>query len=341
VAQDLKLGLQMGYWTAQPRSARDLVESATLAEDLGFDSIWTGESWSSDAFSPLAAVAAATSRLKLCTGIAQISARSPTTMAMHAMTLDGLSEGRACLGVGVSGPQVVEGWYGRPFGKPLARTREYIQVIRDAIAREAPVESGGPHYPLPYRGDDALGLGKPHKMITHPLRTEIPIYLGAVGPRNVALATEIAEGWVPLYYSPYRPEVYEGQLAGAKPGFEIAVNVSVSVADDVSEALWPVKAALGFYIGGMGAKTKNFHTELMARMGYEDDAHRIQDLFFEGKRDEAIMAVPEAFADEISLVGPKERIAERLEAWRATPVTTLLVGGQDEQALRVLADLTT
>jgi alkanesulfonate monooxygenase SsuD/methylene tetrahydromethanopterin reductase-like flavin-dependent oxidoreductase (luciferase family) len=178
-------------------------------------------------------------------------------------------------------------------------------------------------------------------MITHPLRTEIPIYLGAEGPKNVALATEIADGWVPLYYSPYRPEVYEGQLAGAKPGFEIAVNVSVSVADDVSEALWPVKAALGFYIGGMGAKTKNFHTELMARMGYEGDAHRIQDLFFEGKRDEAIMAVPEAFADEISLVGPKERIAERLEAWRATPVTTLLVGGQDEQTLRVLADLTT
>jgi F420-dependent oxidoreductase-like protein len=341
VAQDLKLGLQLGYWTAQPQSAREIVGRATLAEDLGFDSIWTGESWSSDAFSPLAAVAAATSRLKLCTGIAQISARAPTTMAMHAMTLDGLSEGRACLGIGVSGPQVVEGWYGRPFGRPLARTREYIQIIRDAIAREAPVESSGSYYPLPYRGDDALGLGKPLKMITHPLRNEIPIYLGAEGPKNVALAAEIADGWVPLYYSPYRPEVYDAQLAGAAPGFEIAVNVSVSVADDVSEALWPVKAALGFYIGGMGAKTKNFHTELMARMGYEDDALKIQDLFFEGKRDEAIMAVPEAFADEISLVGPKERIAERLEAWRATPVTTLLVGGQDEATLRVLADLTT
>jgi F420-dependent oxidoreductase-like protein len=341
VAQDLKLGLQMGYWTAQPRSAKDLVASAMLAEDLGFDSIWTGESWSSDAFSPLAAVAAATSRLRLCTGIAQMSARSPTTMAMHAMTLDGLSDGRACLGIGVSGPQVVEGWYGRPFGKPLARTREYIKIIRDAIAREAPVESEGPYYPLPYTGDDALGLGKPLKMITHPLRNEIPIYLGAEGPKNVALAAEIADGWVPLYYSPYRPEVYAAQLEGAKPEFEIAVNVSVSVADDVSEALWPVKAALGFYIGGMGAKTKNFHTELMARMGYEEDAFKIQDLFFEGKRDEAIMAVPEAFADEISLVGPKERIAERLEAWRATPVTTLLVGGTDEPTMRVLADLTT
>ena len=336
----MKLGLQFGYWTAAPRPARELVAAATAAEDLGFDSIWTGESWSSDAFSPLAAVAAATSKVKLCTGIAQISARTPTAMAMHAMTLDGLSEGRACLGIGVSGPQVVEGWYGRPFSKPLARTREYVQIIRDAIARAEPVSNDGEHYPLPYRGDGALGLGKPLKMITHPLRNEIPIFLGAEGPKNVALAAEIADGWVPLYYSPYRTDVYEANLDGVKPGFEIAVNVFVNVNDDVSEALWPVKATLGFYIGGMGAKTKNFHTELMARMGFEEDAHRIQDLFFEGKRDEAILAVPDAFADEISLVGPKERIAERLEAWQATPVTTMLVGGSDEPTMRLLADLT-
>jgi len=336
----MKLGLQFGYWTAAPRPARELVAAATAAEDLGFDSIWTGESWSSDAFSPLAAVAAATSKVKLCTGIAQISARTPTAMAMHAMTLDGLSEGRACLGIGVSGPQVVEGWYGRPFSKPLARTREYVQIIRDAIARAEPVSNDGEHYPLPYRGDGALGLGKPLKMITHPLRNEIPIFLGAEGPKNVALAAEIADGWVPLYYSPYRTDVYEANLDGVKPGFEIAVNVFVNVNDDVSEALWPVKATLGFYIGGMGAKTKNFHTELMARMGFEEEAHRIQDLFFEGKRDEAILAVPDAFADEISLVGPKERIAERLEVWQATPVTTMLIGGSDEPTMRLLADLT-
>jgi len=336
----MKLGLQFGYWTALPRSARELVAAATAAEDLGFDSIWTGESWSSDAFSPLAAVAAATSKVKLCTGIAQISARTPTAMAMHAMTLDGLSEGRACLGIGVSGPQVVEGWYGRPFSKPLARTREYIQIVRDAIARAEPVSNDGEHYPLPYRGEGALGLGKPLKMITHPLRNEIPIFLGAEGPKNVALAAEIADGWVPLYYSPYRTDVYKANLDAVKPGFEIAVNVFVNVNDDVSEALWPVKATLGFYIGGMGAKTKNFHTELMARMGFEEEAHRIQDLFFEGKRDEAILAVPDAFADEISLVGPKERIAERLDAWRATPVTTMLIGGSDEPTMRLLADLT-
>jgi len=336
----MKLGLQFGYWTAAPRPARELVAAATAAEDLGFDSIWTGESWSSDAFSPLAAVAAATSKVKLCTGIAQISARTPTAMAMHAMTLDGLSEGRACLGIGVSGPQVVEGWYGRPFSKPLARTREYIQIVRDAIARAEPVTSDGVHYPLPYRGEGALGLGKPLKMITHPLRSEIPIFLGAEGPKNVALAAEVADGWVPLYYSPYRTDVYKANLDAVKPGFEIAVNVFVNVNDDVSEALWPVKATLGFYIGGMGAKTKNFHTELMARMGFEEAAHRIQDLFFEGKRDEAILAVPDAFADEISLVGPKERIAERLDAWRATPVTTMLIGGGDEPTMRLLADLT-
>jgi F420-dependent oxidoreductase-like protein len=341
VTTDLKLGLQFGYWTAEPRPARELVERATYAEGLGFDSIWTGESWSSDAFSPLAAVAAATSKVRLCTGIAQISARTPTAMAMHAMTLDGLSEGRACLGIGVSGPQVVEGWYGRPFSKPLARTREYVQIVRDALARRQPVESAGEHYPLPYRGEGAMGLGKPLKMITHPLRTEIPIFLGAEGPKNVALAAEIADGWVPLYYSPYRTDVYGDAMADPEPGFEVAVNVFVSVADDVATALWPVKATLGFYIGGMGAKTKNFHTELMARMGYEEEAFRIQDLFFEGKRDEAIDAVPDAFADEISLVGPKERIAERLEAWRKTPVTTLLVGTQDDPTLRVLADLTT
>ena len=339
MATDLKLGLQFGYWTAAPRPARELIALATAAEDLGFGSVWTGESWSSDAFSPLAAGAGATSRVRLCTGIAQIAARTPTAMAMHAMTLDGLSEGRAAVGIGVSGPQVVEGWYGRPFAQPLARTREYVAIVREALRREGPVAAPGPHYPLPYTGEGSIGLGKPLKMITHPLRGDIPVYLGAEGPKNVALAFEIADGWVPLYWSPYRTDAYA--MPDAIPDdFEIAVNVSVVVNDDVATALWPIKATLGFYIGGMGAKSRNFHTELMARMGFEDEAHHIQDLFFEGKRDEAIMAVPDAFADEISLVGPKARIAERLEAWRATPVTTLLVGGADPDTMRFLADLT-
>jgi len=277
--------------------------------------------------------------VRLCTGIAQIAARTPTAMAMHAMTLDGLSEGRAAVGIGVSGPQVVEGWYGRPFAQPLARTREYVRIVRDALRREAPVTAPGPHYPLPYTGEGAVGLGKPLKMITHPRRADVPIYLGAEGPKNVALAFEIADGWVPLYWSPYRDDAYA--LPDHIPdGFEIAVNVSVVVDDDVAAALWPIKATLGFYIGGMGARTRNFHTELMARMGFEDDAYKIQDLFFAGKRDEAIMSVPDAFADEISLVGPRARIAERLEAWRASPVTTLLVGGTDPETMRFLADLT-
>jgi len=340
VTADLRLGLQFGYWTAAPRPAAELIERARHAEDLGFDSVWTGEAWSSDAFSPLAAIAGATRRVRLATGIAQMSARSPTTTAMHAMTLDGLSGGRAVLGIGVSGPQVVEGWYGRPFGKPLARTREYIEIVRAVLRRDEPVAAPGPHYPLPYEGEGSVGLGKPLRLITHPHRADIPIFLGAEGPRNVALAAEVADGWVPLYYSPYRNDVYAEPLAAAKPGFEIAVNVAVNVDDDLARALLPVKATLGFYIGGMGAKSRNFHTELMARMGFEEQAHRIQDLFFDGHREEAILAVPDEFADEISLCGPSARIAERLEAWRATPVTTLLVGSAGPTVLRLLADLT-
>jgi F420-dependent oxidoreductase-like protein len=336
---DLRLGFQYGYWTADPRPAVGLIESARLVEDLGYDSLWTGESWSSDAFSPLAAVAGATSRVKLCTGIAQMSARPPTTAAMHAMTLDGLSDGRAVLGLGVGGPQVVEGWYGRPFAQPLGRTREYVDIVRRTLARDVPVEAAGPQFPLPYAGEGSVGLGKPLKLITHPRRTEIPILLGAEGPKNVALAFEIADGWVPLYFSPSLVDHY--QVPDDLPeGFEIAVNVAVNVDDDVATALWPVKATLGFYIGGMGAKGRNFHTELMARMGHEEAALRIQDLFLSGDQEAAVAAVPDEFADEISLCGPRERIAERLEAWQKSPVTTLIVGSPDPGVLRLMADLT-
>jgi F420-dependent oxidoreductase-like protein len=260
-------------------------------------------------------------------------------MAMHAMTLDALSDGRFQLGIGVSGPQVVEGWYGRPFGQPLARTREYIDILRQVWRREEPVTNAGPHYPLPYDGPGGVGLGKPLKMITHPPRNDIPVYLGAEGPKNVHLATEIADGWIPLYYSPTRPEVYADQLADAPDDFEIAVNLTVTIADDVTEALLPVKGMLGFYIGGMGAKGQNYHTKLMARMGFEEEAYKIQDLFFAGKRDEAIAAVPQDFADEISLVGPPSRIRERLDAWEKTPITTLIVSAQDNEQMRQIADL--
>ncbi len=337
MAKQLKLGLQLGYWGAL--APANHVELAQEAERLGYDSVWTGEAWGSDAFSPLVWIGAQTSRIKLCTGIAQISARTPACMAQHAVTLDHLSGGRLVLGIGVSGPQVVEGWHGRPFSKPLARTREYVDILRQVLAREAPVQLDGEHYPLPYRGEGAWGMGKPLKCITHPLRKDVPILLGAEGPKNVALAAEICDGWLPLYYSPFRNEVYADSLRGAKPDFEIAQTVVVSITDDVERGLEPVKMMLAFYIGGMGSKKRNFHKELMARMGFEAEADRIQELFFEGKREEAFAVVPDQFADEISLVGPKERIRERLEAWRETPVTTLIIGQLDLETLRTMAEL--
>lgn len=268
-----------------------------------------------------------------------MAARTPTATAMAAVTLDHLSNGRLILGLGVSGPQVVEGWYGRPANKPLARTREYVEIIRRALRREGPLEFDGEFYPLPYRGEDAVGLGKPLKIMTHPLRADLPIFLGAEGPKNVTQTAEIADGWLPLYYSPFRPEVYADQLVHAKPGFEINAMTTVNITDDVAAGLLPVKGMLGFYIGGMGAKGQNFHTKLMQRMGYEEEALKIQDLFFEGKRNEAIMAVPDDFADEISLVGPASRIKERLAEWEKTPITTLMVSPRDHDQMRQIRDL--
>jgi len=333
----LKLGLQLGYWGAQ--MPPDLVSAAQEAERLGFDSVWTAEAWGSDAFTPLAYIAAHTTKIKLGTSVVQLSARTPTATAMAALTLDHLSGGRMILGLGVSGPQVVEGWYGQPFGQPLARTREYISIIRKVLAREEPVTNDGPHYPLPFRGEGSWGLGKPLRSITHPLRADLPIFMGAEGPKNVALACEIADGWLPLYYSPFRPEVYAESLAGMRPGFQIAQFVQVNINDDLEQALMPVKAMLGFYIGGMGAKKRNFHMELMGRMGFEAEATKIQDLFFAGKRAEAVAAVPDAFADEISLCGPIERIRDRLAAWRETPISTLLLATRDPVTLRTVAEL--
>ena len=232
-----------------------------------------------------------------------------------------------------------KGWYGQPFGKPLARTREYVEIIRRVLAREAPLEFPGDHYQHPYTGPGSVGLGKPLKSITHPLRADIPIYLGAEGPKNVAMTAEIADGWLPLYYSPFRPEVYAESLAAAKPDFEIAALCNFIITDDIEGALLPSKASLGFYIGGMGAEGANFHKNLMARMGYESEANEIQRLFLEGKRDEAIAMVPSAFADEISLVGPPERIRERLQMWEDSAVTTLNVAVQDVDTMRQIAEL--
>ncbi|WP_217180132.1 LLM class F420-dependent oxidoreductase [Streptomyces sp. AC495_CC817] len=334
----MRLGLALGYWGRGPSA--DHVPLAQEAERLGYDSVWTAESWGSDAFTPLTWIAARTSRIKLGTAVAQMAARSPTTTAMHALTLDHLSGGRAMLGLGLSGPQVVEGWYGRPFpSSPLTATREYVDVVRQVLRREAPVALDGRYHPLPYDGPDGTGTGKALKSITHPLRAGLPVLLGAEGPKNIAQTARIADGWLPLYWSPSRTEVYEASLTDAPEGFLIAPMARARVCDDVAEGLLPVKAMLGFYIGGMGHARRNFHADLMARMGYEEEARRIQRLFLDGRREEAVLAVPDAFADEISLVGPRERIAERLESWRKGPVTDLLVLAPDPHTLRVLAEL--
>src|SRR5579862_5262185 len=265
MARDLKLGLNMGYWGGGPPPGA--LESIQEAERLGFESIWTAEAYGSDALVPLAWWGASTERIKLGTAIVQISARTPAATAMAALTLDHLSGGRHILGLGVSGPQVVEGWYGQPFGQPLGRTREYVDIIRQVLARQGPVTNDGPHYPLPYRGPGSLGLGKPLRPIVHPLRSDVPILIGAEGPKNIALTAEIADGWLPIYYAPRVGDTYKSWLAEgfARPGarrtadtFEIATNCQVVVTDDAEVALTAMKPMLGFYIGGMGAKDMNF-----------------------------------------------------------------------------------
>jgi len=334
---DLKLGLQLGYWSSTPPTG--FVALAQEAERLGFDSVWTAEAYGSDALTPLAWIGASTSRIRLGTGVCQLSARTPTATAMAAMTLDHLSAGRMILGLGVSGPQVVEGWYGAPFSQPLARTREYVDIIRQVLRREEPVANAGPHYPLPYTGNGAWGLGKPLKSIVHPLRADLPIFMGAEGPKNVALAAEIADGWLPLYYSPFRNDVYSASLSNAKPGFEVSQGVVVNITDDIEKGLLPIKGMLALYVGGMGAKQRNFHKELVSRMGFEAEANRIQELYLAGRKQEAALAVPTKLADEISLVGPVARIRDRLAAWRETPVTSLLVSARSATELRTLADV--
>ncbi|MFJ5174375.1 LLM class F420-dependent oxidoreductase [Streptomyces griseoviridis] len=335
----MRLGVALGYWGRGP-SAGD-VGLAQEAERLGYHSVWTAESWGSDAFTPLTWIAAHTSTIRLGTAVAQMAARSPTATAMHALTLDHLSGGRVMLGLGLSGPQVVEGWYGRPFpSSPLTATREYVDVVRQVLHREEPVRLDGRFHPLPYPGEDGTGLGKPLKSITHPVRSDLPVLLGAEGPKNVAQTTRIADGWLPLYWSPSRPEVYGPAVTGGLPeGFVVAPMARVQVCDDVAEGLLPVKAMLGFYIGGMGHTTLNFHTDLMGRMGYAEEAHQVRELFLAGRREDAVRAVPDSFADEISLVGPRQRIAERLELWRKGPVTDLLALSPDRATLRVLAEL--
>ena len=335
----MRLGLALGY--ASPgTNPTELVALAQEAERLGYDSAWTAEAWGTDAVTVLAWLGATTTTIKLGTGIMQIPARTPSMTAMTAATLDLMSGGRVLLGLGTSGPQVVEGWHGQPFGKPLGRTREYVEIVRAAIRREL-LEHTGAHYEIPYAGDDATGLGIPLKLMLRPVRTEIPVYLAAIGPRNVALATEIADGWLPVWASPGKlADVFGEALAAARSGFDVAAfSVPVAISDDVQAARDAVKPHLALYVGGMGAQGQNYYNALVVRYGYEREAAEIQELYLGGKKMEAIAAVPDALVDEVALVGARDRIADRLEAWRESPVTTLLIQAHDPATLRTMAEL--
>ena len=343
MARDLRLGLSLGYWAGGPPPGA--AEAIQEADRLGFDSVWTAEAYGSDALMPLAWWGATTTQIKLGTAIVQISARTPAATAMAAMTLDHLSGGRVILGLGVSGPQVVEGWYGQPFAKPLARMREYIGIVRDIWARQGPVTNDGPHYPLPI--PDGTGLGKPLKASIRPLRSDMPIYLAAQGPKNIAMAGELCDGWLALFYSPHHDGFYREALEEGlgRPGahrtreeFEVAATVPLIITDDIDGALDALRPMYALYFGGMGARGTNFHADVAIRMGYEADVEKIQELYLSGHKDQAAAAVPTRLLEQLTLIGPADKIRHDLEAWRDSIVTTLLVAG-DPPTLRTIAEL--
>lgn len=343
----MRLGVNFGYqdWgTGLPRA----IELAREADRLGYHSIWTAEAYGTDSVTPLTWLMAHTERIGFGTAVMQMPGRTPANTAMTAYTLDLMSGGRFLLGLGLSGPQVAEGWHGQPYGKPLGRTREYVDIVREILRREGPLEHHGEHYDIPYGGPGSTGLGKPLKIIGSP-RADIPIYLASLGPKNVELTAEIADGWLPIFFAPNRFDDAFGSAlrAGfAKAGggksldnFDVAPTVTVLVGDDLPALRDLVKPMTALYVGGMGAKGKNFYNDLACRYGFEDAATTIQDLYLSGRKNDAIAAVPDDLVDEFSLLGSPERIADRLEAWKASGVGTLIVGGQQLDAMRLLAEL--
>jgi F420-dependent oxidoreductase-like protein len=334
----MKLGFSLGYWGRGPDP--DALDNVLAAESMGFDSLWTAEAWGSDSLTPLAWYGSRTTTMKLGQSITQISARTPAATAMAMNTLQHLSDGRIICGLGVSGPQVVEGWYGQPFAKPLARTREYVSILKQVWERDEPVTSDGPHYPLPYPadGEGSVGKGKPLRSITHPHPTPIPVYLAAEGPKNLALAGEMADGWLPLWMSPDESGWYEAHIQKGMdrvPGkswddFGVAATVPTLVLDDVDTAIDLMRPNLALYIGGMGAKGENYHYDVFARMNegrYEGDCERIQELYLSGRKSEAVAAVPASMVDDICLVGSADRVRDRVQRWEESIVDTLLIGG--------------
>jgi F420-dependent oxidoreductase-like protein len=340
----MRLGLSAGYSGSKVSLDMKLIEEA---DRLGFHSVWTAEAYGSDAITPLAWIGALTKQIKLGTGIMQMPARTPAMTAMTAMTLDHLSGGRMLLGIGASGAQVVEGWHGVPYGNAMKRTREYIEILRAIFAREKPLEYRGTHYEIPCTGEHTTGLGKPLKSILH--SRQIPIYVAAIGPQSVEQTARIADGWLPIFYSPeragkvYREPIEAGfrKAGGGKSyaDFDVSVSVTVLVGDDTQRLLDAVKPGLALYIGGMGARGKNYYNDLACRYGFEDAAKKIQDLYLDGKKAEAVAEVPDALADEVSLVGPPARIRDRLARWKeAKEVGTLKLATNQVEALRVVAE---
>jgi F420-dependent oxidoreductase-like protein len=342
----MKLGLQLGYWGAQPpENAPELIAAA---EEAGFDAVFTAEAWGSDAYTPLAWWGSQTKRLRLGTSVVQLSARTPTACAMAALTLDHLSGGRHILGLGVSGPQVVEGWYGQKFPKPLARTREYINIVRQVLAREAPVASDGPHYPLPLTGEGTTGLGKNLKPITHPLRADIPIMLGAEGPKNIAMAAEICDGWLPIFYSPRLGQMYNEWLdeGFSRPGarrsrddFEVCATANIVITDDRTAALAAMKPYLALYMGGMGSEDTNFHADVYRRMGYAEVVDDVTKLFRADRKDEAAKVIPDDLVDDAAIVGDIDYVRKQVAAWEAVGVTMMVVAGRSPEQIRELATI--
>lgn len=340
----MKLGILAGY----SGKVIDLqIDKIKQAESMGYDSVWTAEAYGSDAVTPAAWILANTSKIRVGTAIMQMPARTPACAAMTAMTLNQLSEGRFIIGLGASGPQVVEGWHGVAYGRPITRTREYIDVMRKIMAREGKVEYSGYHYNLPYNGEDATGLGKPLKSILA-ADTNIPIYTAAITPNGLACSAEMADGVFPVWMNPDRFDIFaESITRGLKKAgksladFDVAPFVSCVMGDDLDQCRMPVKGMMSLYIGGMGARNKNFYNDYAKALGYEDAAAKIQDLYLAGKKMEAMAAVPDELVDEVALVGPKERIVERLKVWKAAGekghVGSMLIGAGQPEALELIA----
>ena len=339
----MRLGLMLGYAAGQIELPVELVQEA---DRLGVYAVWTAEAYGSDAVSPLAWLGALTEHIKLGTAIMQMPGRTPANAAMTAMTLNQLSGGRFLMGLGLSGPQVVEGWHGVSYAQPLARTREYVSIVRAIFRRESPLTFEGRHYQIPYRGEDATGLGKPLKS-TLKAAPNIPIYLAAIGPKNVELAAEMADGWLPIFFAPerydavFKPHVDAGLAKAGKTldQFDIAPTVSVVINDNLDIAYNMLRPMLALYVGGMGARGKNFYYDLAVRYGFEAAATEIQDLYLSGDKGAAMARVPAELIDAVALVGPRERVRERLSLWRNSPVTTLNMTVFDVETLRAMVEL--